>query len=100
MGNRRTEKHRNRDTEGTQATHDVPCLAAHVTTVLEAVQASLKDGLNEQCLFTFARALKAFECTTRTKLPPAELMCAFSSWWNAAKPQLPADADFDEWRFV
>jgi hypothetical protein len=99
MSYRRTERHRNRDTEGTQGTHDVPPLAACIKTVTEAIQASLKDGLNEQCPFTFARALKAFESTTRTKLPRAELGSIFSSWWTTAKPQLPQDADFDEWRF-
>lgn len=99
MSNRRTEKHRNRDTDGTQVTDDMPPLAARIRTVSEAVSISLKEGINEHCLFTFARALKAFEITTRTKLPPNELACVFSSWWNTAKPQLPADADFDEWRF-
>jgi len=99
MNNRRTEKHRDRVTDETQATDDVPPLAACVRTLPEAVQVSLKDGVSEQCLFTFARALKAFEFTTRTKLLPADLGCAFASWWNAARPLLPGDPDFDEWRF-
>jgi hypothetical protein len=51
-------------------------------------------------LFVFARALKAFELTNRIKLCPEGRGGAFSSWWNAAKPLLPPDADFDEWRFV
>jgi len=55
--------------------------------------------VTERSLFNFARALKAFEITIGIKLPPSQLVCAFSSWWNAAKPQLPPDADFDEWRF-
>jgi hypothetical protein len=70
-----------------------------VNTLQEAVQLSLKDGLNKDCLFTFARALKAFEITSNRRLPPAELQSAFAQWWNAAKLLLPPDADFDEWRF-
>jgi hypothetical protein len=65
----------------------------------EAVQLSLKDGLTENCLFILARALKAFEITHDRRLPPAELQNAFSLWWSAAKPLLPPDADFDEYRF-
>ena len=33
------------------------------------------------------------------RLPPAELQSGFSLWWSAAKPLLPPDAEFDEWRF-
>lgn len=99
MSNGETERQSDGDADGTQETKDVPPLAASVTTLQEAVQLSLKDGLKEGCLFTFARALKAFELTHDRRLPPAELPAAFSQWWTAAKPLLPPDADFDEWRF-
>ena len=99
MSNRETEKRRNRDMDGTKETEDVKPLAASVRTLPEAVQISLKDGLTDNCLFTFARALKAFEISTDHRLSRAELQSAFSLWWSTAKGLLPADADFDEWRF-
>jgi hypothetical protein len=99
MSNRETETQSYGETEDTQETEDVPPLAASVKTLQEAVQLSLKDGLNKDCLFTFARALKAFEITTDRRLPPEELQAAFSLWWSAAKPFLSPDADPDEWRF-
>jgi hypothetical protein len=84
-----------------QDTDDVPPIATRVTTLPEAVQLSIKDGLTENCLFVFARLLKAFEITTGSKLKSADLESAFSLWWNKAKSSslLPADADFDEYRF-
>jgi hypothetical protein len=90
---------RHGDTDETQETEDVPPLAACVKTLPEAVQLSLIAGLDDKCLFNFARALKAFEITTNRRLPSAELSAAFAQWWNAAKPLLPPDADFDECRF-
>ena len=99
MSNRETEKRRFGDTDGTKEKEDVPPLATSVKTLQEAVQLSLKDGLTENCLFTFARALKAFEITHDCRLPPDELESAFSLWWSAATPLLPPDANFDEWRF-
>ncbi len=78
----------------------IPPLAACVNTLPEAVALSLKDGLTENCLFIFARAVKAFGVTVGQQLPPSELENAFKLWWNKAKPLLPADADFDEWRFA
>ncbi len=99
MSDRETEKQSHGDIEGTQETEDVPPLAASVKTLQEAVQLSLKDGLNKNCLFIFARALKAFEITHDRRLPPAELQSAFLLWWNAAKALLPPKAEFDEWRF-
>lgn len=95
-----TEKLSHGDTEDTEETEDVPSLAASVKTLQEAVQLSLKDGLNKDCLFKFARAIKAFEITHDHRLPPAELQSAFSLWWSTAKPLLPPDADMDEWLFV
>ena len=67
---------RHGDTDETQETEDVPPLAACVKTLPEAVQLSLNAGLTENCLFTFARALKAFEITTNRRLPSAELSAA------------------------
>ena len=98
MRNGDTERQRDGDSDETQDTEDIPPLAASVKTLQEAVQLSLKDGLSENSLFIFSRALKAFEITTKIKLPPAELDSAFSLWWNTAQPALSADADFDEWR--
>ena len=99
MSNRETETQSNGDTDVTKETEDVPPLSASVKTLQEAVQLSLKDGLNKNCLFIFARAIKAFEITHDHRLTPAELQNAFSLWWSAAKPLLPPDADHDEWRF-
>jgi hypothetical protein len=76
----------------------IPPLAACVNTLPEAVALSLKDGLTENCLFKFARALKAFETTNSIRLQSAERENAFTLWWNKAKPLFPADADFDQWR--
>ncbi len=90
---------RHGDTDETQETEDVPALAACVKTLPEAVQLSLIPGLDDKCLFNFARALKAFEITNNRRLPAVELSAAFTQWWNAAKPLLPPDADFDECRF-
>lgn len=80
---------------------DKPPIATRVTTLAKAVQLSLKDGWNENCLFVFARLLKAFEATTGSKLKSEDLASAFSLWWNTAKSSslLPEDADFDEYRF-
>jgi hypothetical protein len=100
MSNGDTEKQSYRDTDGTQETQDVPPLAASVKTLPEAVQLSLKTGLTKNSLFLFSRALRAFETTNQRRLPPKEVEVAFSLWWSTAKPLLPPDADFDEWRFV
>jgi hypothetical protein len=68
-------------------------------TLQEAVQLSLQDKRTDNRLFIFSRALKAFEITHDRRLAEQELQVAFSLWWSAAKPLLPADADFDEYRF-
>jgi hypothetical protein len=107
MSNPDTERQRYRDTEelsyrdsdDSEDTKEVPPLAASVKTLQEAVQLSLAAGINENCLFIFARAIKAFEITHNRRLSQAELQSAFSLWWSVAKPMLPADADFDEYRF-
>ena len=99
MRNRDTERQRHGDSDDTEETEDVPALAACVKTLQEAVQLSLVAGLDEKCLFTFARALKAFEITTNRRLPQAELPAVFMLWWSSAKPLLSPDEEFDEWRF-
>jgi hypothetical protein len=88
---------------GTEATDErdvVPPLAASVGSLPEAVALSLSKGIGEDCLFTYARALLAFQATTSIRLSEQELGNAFSLWWATAKPKLPPDADFDEWRFA
>jgi len=101
MRKRDTERLRNRDTKDTNETEDIPPLAARVNTLQEAVQLSLKEGLLENSLFTFSRAIRAFEITINRRLPPEEVGNAFSLWWGTAREKglLPADADFDECRF-
>jgi hypothetical protein len=83
------------DTDDSQ---DIPAVATTVRTIEEAVQISLKYASTTDSLFVFARALKAFEVTTKGKLSRAELPAVFVTWWNRAKPLLPPDADFDEWK--
>jgi hypothetical protein len=101
MSKRDTEKLRNRDTEETKEREDIPPLAARVNTLQEAVQLSLSDRSLDNYLFTYSRALRAFEITTDRRLPREELGNAFALWWGTAMSAklLPADADFDEWRF-
>jgi hypothetical protein len=107
MSNRDTERLKNRDKEKsslgdmkvTQETEVIPPLAASVKTLPEAVQLSIKDGMTENCLFIYSRAIRAFEITTDRRLPENEIPQAFSLWWNTVRHLLPTDADFDEWRF-
>jgi hypothetical protein len=49
----------------------------------------------------FSRAIRAFEITINRRLPREEIGHAFAIWWSTARTAklLPADADFDEWRF-
>jgi hypothetical protein len=89
-----------RDKKVTHETEVFRPLAVSIKTLPEAVQLSLEGGLNEKCLFVFARALRAFEITTNRRLSAQDAAAAFALWWNTAKPLLPPDADFDEWRFV
>jgi hypothetical protein len=100
--NRGTERRKNRETEVTKETEDFPPLAARVSTLQEAVDLSLKDGLHENCLFNFSRALRAFEIIHNRLLPTEEVGSAFSLWWAAAKEKalLPNSSDLDEWRFA
>jgi hypothetical protein len=102
--NRETESSELRSNSGdrvTDATHATQDSArpASVQTLNDAAHAAIAHGMGN-CLFVLARAVKAFEATTKTKLPKAELPDAFSLWWNLAKPQLPKDADYDEYLFL
>ena len=80
-------------------TNDKPLIATRVTTLQEAVELSLKEPWNKNCLFDYSRLLKAFEATTKSKLKPVEQAAAFTHWWNTAKSRswLPSDASFDEY---
>lgn len=94
------EIHSNGEKEDTHDTKESLPLAASVTTVQEAVKRSLTNGVKDDCIFNFCRALLALAVTTGCRLKTADLQSAFSLWWVEAKPLLPLDADFDEWRFV
>lgn len=88
-----TEVQSIRDTDVTDGT-DVSAPASRVATLPEAAKISLEHGLRHDSLFTFARALKAFEITTGCK---PDLEGALAVWWPLAKPHLPSDADFGEY---
>jgi hypothetical protein len=75
-------------------------LAACVPTLPKAVEISLANGWTADCLFIFSRALLAFEVTAGINLTAHDLKGAFALWWNSAKAFLPADADYDEYRFT
>lgn len=94
-----TERLSNRGKRATDETHatDDSALAAPVGTLQEAAQISLNEGVSENCLFNFARAVKAFEVTTGIKLAKSETGNTFAVWWQMAKPQLPKEAEFDEY---
>ncbi len=93
------EKQSNGDSHATEGSEEMLPLAACVPTLPKAVEISLSKGMTPNCLFIFARALKAFEITTGVKLKPRDLQGAFALWWNTAQALLPAGADFDEYRF-
>jgi hypothetical protein len=65
--------------------------------VKEAAELAIEQGVYENCTFNLARAIKAFEVTTGSKLPRAEFPNAFNIWWGIAQPLLPSDADRDEY---
>jgi hypothetical protein len=95
-----SETQSDRETHETDDTQDVPPLAASVKTLQEAVQLSIAAGFSKKSLFIFSRALRAFEITNKRRLSADEVKGAFSLWWQTARPSLPPDADFDEFRFV
>lgn len=94
---------RNGVSDGTQELQEVPPLAACVKTLPEAVQTSLSERFaahSKDLGFVFARALKAFEVTTGTRLTKADLESAFALWWACAEPKLPAGSTRDECRLL
>jgi hypothetical protein len=84
---------RYRETEDTNDTH-ASALPACVATPEDAIEMSLEKKLGKQTLFLFARALRAMEATTGTKIQPPELPGIFAKWWTAARSKLPAGADY------
>lgn len=94
-GLRVSEPRSGRVTDATQDSDD-SALAACVRTLQEAADLSLRDGVDEDCLFRFARALKAFEVTTGHKVDVKDLRIALDDWWHKAKGRLPEDADREE----
>lgn len=86
--------------DDTHDSQDIPLVVTSVKTFPEAVQISLREGLKDNSLFIFARALKAFAFTTGQRLKLSDLKNAFALWWNTATSAsfLPMDASFDEWQ--
>jgi hypothetical protein len=97
MSNGEKEELREGAIDASEGTDDVPTLATLIRTIPEAAEIALKKGVGEKCMFHFARALKAFEVTTGTKLRKPDLSNALSVWWPEAMPKLPADAIFSEY---
>ncbi len=97
--NRESEKQRYGDSDATDEAEEFPLLAARIRTLQEAVQATVERGLDSDLLFTFARALKAFEFTEGCELSQDDLDAAFALLWSRVNTQLPQEADFDEYRF-
>jgi len=94
----------NRDTQDSQETQEPPPRrpCERVTTIQQAVNLSLPSTRlrPDAALFTFARALKAFQKTTRANLAQNELRTHFNQWYQIALPHLPPQADPDEYWFT
>ena len=100
---RESESQRNRgirDSDDTYDSHELPRLSACVGTLQDAARMALADKGPGDPVFKYARAVKAFELTVGRRLPKGELPAAFAVWWNMAKPELPGDADYDEYLFL
>lgn len=76
-------RQRHRELRDTQDTQDGP-VAPNVTTVRQAVDASLQDGTDKEVLFRFSRYLKSFEVFHNRRLKESELGAAFAEWWAVA----------------
>lgn len=85
-----------RSTDATYAIHD--SAPARFDTLQRAARVAIETDMGENCCWTFARAVKAFEKETKPLGTHAELCVAFNSWWLAAKELLPPDADYHEYR--
>ncbi len=101
-----TEQRRQSDgshgvTNETDATDD-SALCARVPTIQEAVRLSLTQGITENIMFKYARAIRAFEVTTRKTITQPEVSNVFAEWWRTAQAQkiLPDDASFDEYALL
>lgn len=92
-----TEILRDRELKETQDTHD-SARKCRVATISDAVEISLSAGINETCLFVFARALKAFEVESGVRLDRPSLESSFSQWWATAKLLLPDGEAWDIWQ--
>lgn len=68
---------------------------AKFRTLQGAVEEALKLGIGPDCMFNLARALKAFEQRTETKLPGNEYSGLLRLWWS--KAHLPESAEFGEY---
>jgi hypothetical protein len=66
------------------------------------VRLSLTEGITENIMFKYARAIRAFEVTTRKKITQPEVSNVFAEWWRTAQAQklLPDDASFDEYALL
>ena len=93
------ERKRIGESDVMEETDVVPGPMTHVGSIPEAVQITLQNDIDDKTLFNFARALKAFEGTTKSRLKKADQDSAFSLFWNTAKSRLPRDDSYDEWRF-
>ncbi|MHC1764936.1 MAG: hypothetical protein AB9869_11650 [Verrucomicrobiia bacterium] len=69
-------------------------LVANIQTISEAVNAALP--LRGDPHFHYARALKAFEVSTRRKLTDADLRNAYATWWTAGSVKLDPQLDNEE----
>lgn len=87
-----------RSIHATEATHD-SAFPASVLTLEDAARLAISKDLGENCCWTYARAVKAFEKHTKRPLSSYEAVrSAFSVWWAAAKNRLPPGADFEEYQ--
>ena len=91
---------RYRDSDDTNDTHELPPSGACVNTLQKAAEMALADKSGDDPVFTFARAVKAFEITTDARLKESELPNAFNIWWSAAQSTLPPDTDREECLFL
>lgn len=63
----------------------------------QAARIALERDSGENCCWTLARAVKAFEKQTGKELGSHEELCgAFAVWWGIAKEVLAPDIDFHE----
>jgi hypothetical protein len=97
--NGENEKPRNGDTHETQESQEVASFSVRFNTLQEAARVALSTKSRDP-VFTYARAVKAFEKTIGRQIPQKEMAATFNTWWHIAKPTLPADADREEYFFL